>query len=73
MNIKFEAGINIAIKIPKSKYDETVKFYKDILNMEGTEVPIENPTAPVLAAPGKYWMKNNIVRYPNYWKEQMPV
>ncbi len=23
MDIKFEAGINIAIKIPKSKYDKT--------------------------------------------------
>ena len=31
MDTKFEAGINIAIKIPKSKYEKTVAFYRDIL------------------------------------------
>lgn len=44
MNIKFEAGINIALKIPKSKYDETVLFYRDVLKLEVEEKPIENPT-----------------------------
>lgn len=44
MDIKFEAGINIAIKIPKSKYEETVSFYRDILNLEVEEKPIKNPT-----------------------------
>lgn len=44
MNTKFEAGINIAIKIPKSKYDNTVAFYRDILKMEVNEKPIDNPT-----------------------------
>lgn len=44
MDIKFEAGINIAIKIPKSKYDKTVEFYKDILKLEVEEKPIDNPT-----------------------------
>lgn len=43
-NIKFEGGINIAIKIPKSKYERTVSFYKDILKLEVTERPINNPT-----------------------------
>lgn len=42
--IKFKGGINIAIKIPKSKYDETVKFYRDILKLEVEEKPIDNPT-----------------------------
>lgn len=42
--IEFEAGINIAVKIPKLKYDETVAFYRDILKLEVTEVPINNPT-----------------------------
>jgi hypothetical protein len=42
--IKFEGGLNIAIKIPKSKYDKTVTFYKDILKLEVTEKPIDNPT-----------------------------
>lgn len=44
MESKFEGGINIAIKIPKSKYDKTVSFYKDILKLEVTEKPIDNPT-----------------------------
>ncbi len=44
MDVKFEAGINIAIKIPKSKYDKTVAFYKDILKLEVEEKPIDNPT-----------------------------
>lgn len=43
-DIKFNGGINIAIKIPKSKYQETVKFYRDILKLEVTEKEIKNPT-----------------------------
>ncbi len=30
MNAKFEGGIGIAIKISKSKYDETVAFYREV-------------------------------------------
>jgi hypothetical protein len=41
---KFKGGINIAIKIPKSKYEQTVAFYQDILNLEVEEKPIRNPT-----------------------------
>ncbi len=44
MNIKFEAGINIAIKIPKNKYEKTVRFYRDILKLDVEEKPIDNPT-----------------------------
>lgn len=44
MNTKFEAGINIAIKIPKNKYEKTVSFYRDILKLEVEEKPIKNPT-----------------------------
>lgn len=44
MDIKFEAGINIAIKIPKSKYEKTVDFYKDILKLQVEEKPMDNPT-----------------------------
>lgn len=44
MKTEFEAGINIAIKIPKSKYDKTVAFYRDILKLDVKEKPIENPT-----------------------------
>ena len=41
---KFEGGINIAIKIPKNKYEQTVAFYRDILKLEVEEKPIDNPT-----------------------------
>ena len=44
MDIQLNAGINIAIKIPKSKYDQTVAFYKNILKLEVEEKPIDNPT-----------------------------
>lgn len=44
MNPKFEAGINIAIKIPKNKYEKTVAFYRDILKLEVKEKDINNPT-----------------------------
>lgn len=44
MKTTFEAGINIAIKIPKSKYEKTVAFYRDILKWEVEEKPINNPT-----------------------------
>lgn len=44
METKFEGGTNIAIKIPKRKYEETVNFYREILKLEVTEKPIDNPT-----------------------------
>ncbi|MBA4745175.1 MAG: hypothetical protein H2058_07940 [Muricauda sp.] len=44
MKAEFEAGINIAIKIPKSKYEKTIAFYRDILKLEVEEIPIDNPT-----------------------------
>lgn len=44
MKPKFEAGINIAIKIPKSNYEKTVAFYRDVLNLKVEEKPIQNPT-----------------------------
>ena len=44
MENQFKGGVNIAIKIPKSKYEQTVIFYKDILNLKVEEKPITNPT-----------------------------
>ncbi|MDQ3551052.1 MAG: VOC family protein [Bacteroidota bacterium] len=41
---RFEGGINIAIKIPKSKYQETVNFYRDVLKFQVEEKPIDIPT-----------------------------
>ena len=44
MEAQFEGGINIALKIPKRKYEETLAFYRDILKLKVTEKPISNPT-----------------------------
>ncbi|MFO7447412.1 MAG: hypothetical protein R6W90_13665 [Ignavibacteriaceae bacterium] len=41
---QFSGGVNIAVKIPKSKYEQTVAFYRDILKLEVIEKPIDNPT-----------------------------
>ncbi len=43
-DITFSGGINIALKIPKCKYDQTIAFYRDILKLPVVEKPIENPT-----------------------------
>jgi len=40
----FSAGVNIAIKIPKSKYVQTVAFFRDVLRFDVKERPIDNPT-----------------------------
>ena len=42
--IEFDGGINIAIKIPKAKYEKTVEFYRDTLNLSVIERSINNPT-----------------------------
>jgi predicted enzyme related to lactoylglutathione lyase len=60
MEAKFEGGINIAIKIPKSKYEATVAFYRDVLKLEVTEKPIKNPTVSrthqVKFGPNTVWL-----------------
>ena len=44
MYTNFEAGVNIAIKIPMGKYEKTIAFYRDILKWEVKEQVIHNPT-----------------------------
>lgn len=44
MSEKFSGGVNIAIKIPKHKYEQTVTFYRDVLKLQVEEKPITNPT-----------------------------
>jgi len=39
----FSGGINIALKIPRSKYEQTVDFYKNVLKLSTEEKPIHNP------------------------------
>ena len=36
-NVTFEAGSNIAMKIPPHQYDATVRFYRDILRLPQVE------------------------------------
>lgn len=56
----FEGGINIAIKIPKSRYEETVRFYREVLQLEVKEVLIKNPTVSrthqVAFGPNTVWL-----------------
>lgn len=60
MDSLFSGGVNIAIKIPKSKYDETVSFYRDILKLPVEEAPIETPTVSrthkVKFGPNTVWL-----------------
>jgi hypothetical protein len=37
VNARFQGGLNIAMKIPKARYEETVVFYRDILGLEVTD------------------------------------
>ena len=59
-NIKFNGGVNIALKIPKYKYEETVAFYRDVLKLEVKEDPIDNPTVSrthsVVFGPNTVWL-----------------
>ncbi len=60
MNNEFSGGINIAIKIPKSKYDQSVAFYRDVLKLKVEEKPISNPTVSqthsVVFGPNTVWL-----------------
>lgn len=44
MNPSFSGGVNIAVKIPKYKYQETVAFYRDILKLKVQKVETDHPT-----------------------------
>ena len=59
-NIKFNGGVNIALKIPKYKYEETVAFYRDVLKLEVKEDPIDNPTVSrthsIVFGPNTVWL-----------------
>jgi predicted enzyme related to lactoylglutathione lyase len=44
MQPKFEGGVNVALKIPLAKYDQTIAFYRDILQLDVKEVKMDHPT-----------------------------
>ena len=37
MDERFTRGINVSIKIPKNKYEETLVFYREILHLDMEE------------------------------------
>lgn len=39
MEVKFEGGKNIAMKVPPHQYDATIAFYRDVLHFEAIGVP----------------------------------
>jgi hypothetical protein len=59
-NIHFTGGTNIALKIPLHKYEETVRFYKEVLKLEVREEEISNPTVSrthsVVFGPNTLWL-----------------
>lgn len=42
--IIFEAGNNIALKIPQATYEATLRFYRDILLLDVEEKILDHPT-----------------------------
>lgn len=47
MKPRFEPGDNIAIKVPPQQFDETVSFYKDILDLEQIHLKAPDPLESV--------------------------
>lgn len=56
----FTGGINIAMKIPKSRYEATVNFYRDILKLpvqeQTPDVPTINRSHRVQFGPITLWL-----------------
>ena len=44
MEINFKGGLNMAMKISPTDYEQTVTFYRDILLFDLEEIPITHPT-----------------------------
>jgi hypothetical protein len=59
MNPTFSGGINIAIKIPKRKYNETVSFYRDVplpVHEKTIDIPTVSRTHEVKFGPNTLWL-----------------
>lgn len=58
---RFTGGVNIAMKIPKEDYEETVDFYRDVLRLDVKEVaetgtPTVSRTHSVQFGPNTLWL-----------------
>ena len=74
MDPKFEAGLNIALKIPKRSYEQSISFYRDVLHLEVEEKPIDHPsvsrTHKVKFGPNILWLDCvNTYTRPETWLE----
>lgn len=73
-DIRFAGGPNIALKIPKHKYEETVRYYKETLGLTVKEEAITNPTVSrthsVVFGPNTLWLDcvDNYT-HPEIWLE----
>lgn len=47
MKPRFEAGRNIAMKVPEHEYDATVAFYRDVLSLPVINEPASSSSASV--------------------------
>ncbi|WP_114748258.1 VOC family protein [Pleomorphovibrio marinus] len=60
MKPTFRGGLNIAVKIPKAKYQATLQFYGETLGLELEERPISHPeitrTHRVVFGPNILWL-----------------
>lgn len=67
-NPNFSGGVNIAIKVPLHKYEETVTFYREILNLPLVE---EEPEGCIFQfGPIRLWVdKAPQLSQPDVWFE----
>jgi len=62
MRPHFEGGHNIAMKLPKAKFDQTVAFYRDVLGMKVTDETglgvdgVVSQCASIQFGPVKLWL-----------------
>ncbi|MEU4392223.1 VOC family protein [Kribbella sp. NPDC023855] len=72
-NPEFTAGLNIAMKIPKAQYDDTVAFYRDTLGFDVKEedvsyAPTVSKTHSVQFGPNTLWLDRvDTYSQPDLW------
>jgi len=67
-NIRFKAGQNIAMKVPLHQYEQTVKFYRDIIGLP--QIKDEEPQTVFKFGDKKLWIdKENHLSQSEIWLE----
>lgn len=57
MSVKFEGGINIAMKVPAHEYEAVMAFYRDTLGLEPFDE--KPPHAGFKLGPNRLWIDRN--------------